>query len=340
MNLHLGKAIRITLPLAAAVLVAVMAVAFSFAPGVGADGCDTDLTPTDMHADAEGVACDGDNTNGDNTNHASDTHASMSSTLRGEAVAIRLTATAGSDIAGGGKITVDFSGPSVNNSFILPGRILNSATNRRVKINGTIFQTIEVTGKKVILTLPTTETVNSGEYTITFEESANIRNPVFSGASEITVWSESEGEESSDIDSFAVSISTRTELSISPSNGPRRSDFTLEGKGYPKGTVTIFDGDPEKGEGEILTTEETLSGKFDVSLTDRARPERQRYTVWTKDSEGVVDSATFRITKHTTSYEPARVVAGEKLRIIIEDYEEEHRGIGRSTHRWRGCLSE
>ena len=271
-----------------------------------------------MHQDSGGVVCT------DTTNHAS-AHVTISSTLRGAEVAISLGVNAESALDGGDKITVDFSGPSENNSFILPRSITNPTTNRRVQINSDIYPTIRVTGKQVILTLPASAEV-SGAYTITFEKSASIRNPIFAGASEITVLSD--GEQSNQIDRMEVAISRDTSLSVSPSEGQRGDSFTLEGKGYPKGTVTIFDRDPSEANAERLDTVATSNGEFSKTLTARKRLGTNEYTVWTKDSEGELKEAPpFRITRVTTSIEPERVVVGSTVRIIIQDWQDDQQDI-------------
>ena len=334
MNLHLGKAIRITLPLAAAVLVAVMAVAFSFAPGVGADGCGdlpdsgtaTNPTPVpDVHEDSEGDIC-GDADVPDYPDHDnSTTHAAISSTEPGAAVAIRLSATAGALIDAGDKITVDFSGPSVGLGFILPKSTVPKpkpiATDKvSIKLdNGTMLDPSDVLvqGERVILTVPE---IPSGEYTITFTKAAGIKNPYHAGTWAIAV---DDGDAEPNINTVVI----RKMTTIAPQGGAGGDTFNISGKGYPAGTVTIFAENPAYDDAEILQTvvtgegSRTDPGEFNISLTARNRPGNLWFPVWIKDSEGDVVHRPFRIASPTTSFEPSAVVAGETVRIVIEDWQ-------------------
>ena len=336
MNLHLGKSMGITLSVAAAVLVALMAVVFAYAPGVGADECDTaqlpigtTATPTlvpDVHQDADGDVCGEAN---DPQHENSTTHAAISSTEPGALVAIRLSDLVLLDIEGDSKITVDFSGPIPDSGFTVP----SSFDDDEIAIASNGVSTdldkgdVEVEGEKVILTAPTAV---AGSYTITFKRAAGIRNPYYVGsrasASSREIIVSSDGQAPVGIPAV---IHRRT--TITPVAGQRGRRITLSGKGYARGTVTIFNGHPDSDASEILDTVNTragtLSGSFSKVLSGLFQPGVRYYEVWTKDSEGVVDSATFSITEHTLSFEPARVVAGETLRIVIEDYQDEHEDI-------------
>ena len=106
MMIRSHKPAGFALLLAAAAMVALMAVVFSFSPpGVGAHGCATIDSATDVHKNPAGVDCDSTTpAHGTATNHAA-----LSSTTPGQDVAIRLTTTAGADIATSNIITVDFS---------------------------------------------------------------------------------------------------------------------------------------------------------------------------------------------------------------------------------------
>ena len=115
--------------------------------------------------------------------------------------------------------------------------------------------------------------------------------------------------------------------------GPRGSEFTLEGKGYARGTVTIYDGkDMTIDPGETLASVKTVRGAFTVKL--RARSERAKrdedgelqYTLRTKDSYGVDDSADFKITS-SMSFEPLVGSVGSKLKITVVDWEDENEDV-------------
>ena len=340
MNLHLGKSMGIMLPVAA-VLVALMAVVFVFAPGVGANMCGNDL-PTgttatstlvpDVHEDIDGDACGtATEPNTEHNNSPPLPHAAISSTVPGAAVAIRLTAIAGAEISGGKTITVDFSGPTADSGFVLPSSItypaVPTATNARVIINSgsNVFPTpIDLEGTKVVLTVPDGKVI-SGPYTITFKSAAFIENPYYinpnyEGSRVITIDDE-------DMDPETNTVAIRRRTTITPAEGQRDRVLTLSGKGYAEGTVTIFSAHPDSDDAERLDSDETSNGAFSEVLSGIYRPGVRYYEVWTKDSEGVVNSADFRITEHTLSFEPTRVVAGETLRVIIEDYRDDQKEI-------------
>ena len=53
----------------------------------------------------------------------------------------------------------------------------------------------------------------------------------------------------------------RRTTTVKPLEGPRGSEFTLEGKGYAQGTVTVFHGnDDEIDPGETLASAKTSRG--------------------------------------------------------------------------------
>ena len=109
-------------------------------------------------------------------------------------------------------------------------------------------------------------------------------------------------------------------------NGERGDRFTLEGRGFPPGTVTIFEGNVDSG--EIIDDEIVRdNGEFDVTLTLRGRLGILTHTVSTVDSEGNETSVTFDITKPRISFEPERVVADSKVRIIIQDWQDNQQDI-------------
>ena len=114
---------------------------------------------------------------------------------------------------------------------------------------------------------------------------------------------------------------------ISPQEGPRGSEFTLEGKGYAEGTVTAFDGDDDRiGPGETLASVETVRGGFKVKLKAGGEGGEPVYTVRTKDSYGVDHSVDFTIVS-SMSFEPASVGVGSRLRITVSDWQKGLDGV-------------
>ena len=319
MTLPAGRPNAVALLLAAGTIAVLIGVVFLFAPGVGAHDCADFGTTPDVHMDTDGDAC-GATSSG---HRSATTHAALSSTEPGAVnVAIRLTATAEAAINPSNKITVDFSG------FNLPSSISNpsspTATTSKVTITAgatDFFPTeIRVQGTEVILTVPTGLTVNSNEtYTITFKTTARIRNPYYEGNWPIIVSSDVTGDTADNL----VAVIPRT-TTITPSKGARGTSFTLTGKGYPIGTVTIFDGsDKDVDTREILDAKPTNNGAVTFSNL-RVRDTyvvNDEYMVWTKDSKGVVNSAAFTITAHTVSFEPPAAVAGSRVTINIADWQ-------------------
>ena len=330
MSLRTGSSRSLTLLSATVLLVALVAVVFAFAAEVEGDGCHTDSDVADVHEDLEGHLC-----GGADTDHEQVPHVAISSTEPGAVVAIQLTVESNQAIPANGTITVDFSGPTTDSGFILPSSITNPASattiNARVIIrddNADIFPShIQVEGTQVVLTIPSG--VTSGEYTITFKSSAGIRNPYYAnpnyeGSRVITVLSEGETPDQKD----EIKVVIRRTTTLTPSEGQRTERLTLMGKGYAKGTVTIFDRDPADGGAQILDTATTSNGAFTASnLPIRASLGSDAYTIWTKDSEGVVDKATFRITGHTLSIEPPTAVVGSTLRITIIGWPDMNMGV-------------
>ncbi len=326
MNFRAVQAFGIALPLAAAIIVALVAVVFSLAPGdVGAHECEDGELPTgttatstpvpDVHCEAE-------------RHDSSTTHAAVSSTEPNSEVAIRLNANAGSTINEGETITVEFTGPSADSGFILPLSITTptspTAIDSRVMINGNIFPTqIDVDGRSVILTVPSGGVI-SGPYTITFKLAAGIESPYYAGIHTITV---DDGDAEDDVNTVVIERIT----TIDPEEGPRGAEFEIEGRGYPAGTVTIFDKHPNSDGAEILATTDTgtrtsgtfnLKGTFSVDLPVRGDSRSLSYAVWIKDSEGeVVQAPSFHVSEHRTSFEPPTAVVGLPLRISIADWQ-------------------
>ena len=111
---------------------------------------------------------------------------------------------------------------------------------------------------------------------------------------------------------------------MKPLEGPRGSEFTLEGKGYAQGTVTVFHGnDDEIDPGETLASAKTSRGSFKVKLRARGNAGISPYKVRTRDSNGAIHFATFDI-RSSMSFEPSTAGIGDTLRTTISDWEKDH----------------
>ena len=254
----------------------------------------------------------------------------VSSTVPGATVRMELKTHANIKIGSNEEIVVDFSGPSEDASFDLPSTI----TPSRIKIRSNeTFDPADVLvqGDQVTLTIPGGKTVDAGDYTISISQLARIKNPFAAGTPKIKIRAIMPDFEEDVI--TAVILRTTT---VSPAAGPRGSQFTLQGKGYASGTVTVFDGeDDEIGLGETLASVKTNRGSFSVKLTargsfrlsdDAAGNPRRLYTVNTRDSNGVTDSTAYVI-KSSMSFAPSTVGIGDTLNVSIEDWEDSHQEV-------------
>ena len=249
----------------------------------------------------------------------------ISSDVPSAEVRIVLVTYAEAEIGSSQEITVDFSGPSEDSQFIVPASI----SNTRVTIlpeGESSFNPSEVLVQRARVTLtipPQTSTtparrIPQGEYTITFSQSARIRNPFSAGNRIIEVSSTAPGDAEDEI----TAVIRRT-TTVNPMEGPRGSEFTLEGRGYARGTVTVYDGNDETiDSGETLASVKTNRGLFSVRLKARGQPGEPMYTVRTKDSYGTDDSVEFTIVS-SMSLDPSTVSVGSKLEITISDWEED-----------------
>lgn len=265
----------------------------------------------------------------------------LSSTVPSEVVRVTLvTSTDTATIRGSDEIVVDFSGPSPDSEFVVPANLrapgIQVKYQQPVSGGNTFAATVTpsgvlVQGEKVTLTLPQNTPTTplhpvavSGEYTIIFNTSAGIKNPYSAGNPVITISSFVEGDERDDI----TAVVRRT-TTIEPPTGPRGTEFTLTGKGYAEGTVTIFhdanyntgDTEDEIDPGETLASVDTVKGAFTVRLTVRGKPGDLLYRVRTRDSEGVVDRIDFTI-ESGMFFEPLVGRVGSPLRITISDWQE------------------
>ena len=126
-----------------------------------------------------------------------------------------------------------------------------------------------------------------------------------------------------------VETVVRRTTTVNPQEGARGSEFTLEGKGYATGTVTVYhDADDDKNidPGETLASVKAVRGAFRTKLTAGGNPGEAQYRVRTRDSEGVEVSKEFNI-RSSMSFEPLTAGLGSSLTIIISDWKEEREEV-------------
>ena len=247
----------------------------------------------------------------------------ISSAVPSEIVRVELIAYAEAEIGAGEEITVDFSGPSPDSDFVVPPGIsvaritIDPLTEASFRPTGLFIR-----GARVTMTIPSgtrAKSIPEGEFSITFSPSARIKNPFAAGNKVITVSSTVEGDEPDEI----TAVIQRTTV-IDTLEGPRGTEFTLEGKGYSQGTVTIYhDANDNRriDPGETLASVNTVRGAFSVDLIARGRPGDLLYPVRTKDSEGVDDEVVFVI-RSGMLFNPAAARVGFPLRITISDWQD------------------
>ena len=258
----------------------------------------------------------------------------VSSTVPGTVVRIDLETYANVEIPSNEEITVDFSGPSADTGFILPSTI--STSRIKIRSGNKTFGPADVLiqGERVTLTVPDDEIVAIGDFAISFSQLARIRTPYSAGNRVITVSSFAHN-----FDEDKITAVIRRTTTVSPQEGPRGSEFTLSGKGYAAGTVTVFEAkDENEGEdkygndietyipiidpGETLASVKTAGGSFTTKLQARGDSGQSKYKVWTRDSNGAIHFAVFDI-KSSMSFEPSTVGIGDRLTITIVDWEKE-----------------
>ena len=261
----------------------------------------------------------------------------ISSTVPNAAVRVELHTHAEETISTTDDIVVDFSGPSADSGFILPSFISTSRIQVRYTEEGGApknFNPSEVLlqGERVIFPVPLkgddTRIAFSGDYTITFSNLARVKNPFSAGIKTIKVSSFVIGDEEDIIEAVV-----RRTTTVDPQTGPRGSEFTLEGKGYAAGTVTVYhdantppNQEREIDPGETLASVKTVRGAFSVKLTARGKLGEANYEVTARDSEGEEVSIPF-IIRSSMSFEPLTVSHGSSLTIIISDWEEERNDV-------------
>ena len=264
----------------------------------------------------------------------------LSSTVPSAAVEVELVTYTEKEIGPAEEIVVDFSGPSPESEFVVPAGLPNRTTILIEPNVGGGFNPsdVRVQGAKVTLTIPTqTATIAAkkippGEYTITFRESAGIRNPFAAGNLVIKVSSSVDREMIDEITGVTRKTTTIKIKGIEANEGPRGTEFILEGKGYAKGTVTVyhdFNCDRKINAGETLASANTVNGEFRVDLVAREPREidtakcpldSHKYRVKARDSRGVDDVVVFNIIAGILFHPvPARV--GAPLKVTIQDWE-------------------
>ena len=111
--------------------------------------------------------------------------------------------------------------------------------------------------------------------------------------------------------------------------GPRGTEFELEGKGYARGTVSIYhdaNNNRRIDAGEFLDAVETVRGAFDVDLVAGGEPGDLIYLVRTKDSEGADDQVEFLI-RSGMFFQPSTARVGSPLKITIADWQDPHQDV-------------
>ena len=254
----------------------------------------------------------------------------VSSTVPGEEVRVELHTYAQSPIHANEEIAVDFAGPSEETSFTVPDDI--DAKNVTIAWEGqrpTNPSSVLVQGRRIIITVPPDDDGTAeitGDYAITFRERAGIRNPRAAGNRIISVFTLARPNILDEITAVIRRATTMT-----PPKGPRGSTFTLEGKGYADGTVTIFDGnDRNIDAGERLDWANTVTGTFTTDLTAKGTPGSPTYRVWTLDSNGVYHHVDFLI-ESALAFDPERLPSGANLRITVTDWDPDHGALAAVT---------
>ena len=256
----------------------------------------------------------------------------IDSTVPSATVRVELATHAETDISTTDDIVVDFSGPSPNSGFILPSTMATSRIQVHYLENGSSKtfnpSEVQVRGERVIFAVPSgkddARIAYSGDYTITFSKLARIKNPFSAGIKTIKVSSFVIGDEEDIIETVV-----RRTTTVNPQEGARGSEFTLEGKGYATGTVTVYhDADDDKSidPGETLASVKAVRGAFKTKLTAGGNPGEAQYRVRTRDSEGVEVSKEFNI-RSSMSFEPLTAGLGSSLTIIISDWKEEREEV-------------
>ena len=252
----------------------------------------------------------------------------ISSSVPNTTVRIELATYAEAEIGPNQEITVDFSGPSADSEFVVPASITTSRISIRPAGKSSFNPSdVLIQGARVILTIPSgtsPKSVPVGEYEIRFSQLARIRSPFAAGNEVIKVSSSVSGDEPDEI----TTVIKRT-TAIDVPGGPRGTPFTLEGKGYARGTVTVYhdaDNDAQIDPGETLASVNTVRGAFTVLLEARGQRGDLEYRVRTRDSEGVGDEVVFLI-RSGMFFNPPVARVGRPLQITISDWQNPLQGV-------------
>ena len=265
----------------------------------------------------------------------------IDSTVPNVEVRVELVTYAQASIGPSQEITVDFSGDSADSEFIVPATLPTdwvtiSYTNPGGSDTFSVPSShIRVQGAKVTLAIPTSttqypqgKTIPPGEYTITF---TRLTTP-YSAGNRIIEVSSTAFDDEDEITAVIRKTTTIKIKGIEANEGPRGTEFILEGKGYAKGTVTVYHDvncDGKINAGETLASANTVRGVFSVDLVAREPREidtakcpldSHKYRVKAKDSRGVNDDVVFNIIAGILFHPvPARV--GAPLKVTIFDWE-------------------
>ena len=262
----------------------------------------------------------------------------IDSTVPNTSVRIELHTHAEEIISTADDISVDFSGPSADSGFDLPSTMATSRIKvfyKEDKEDSELKKSfnpseVQIEGERVIFSVPfeKEETITfEGDYRIEFSKLARVKTPLSAGLKTIRVLSSVDGDEEDIIEAVV-----RRTTTVSPKGGPRGSEFTLEGKGYASGTVTVYHDanpdDPDKtiDAGETLASVKTVRGAFRTKLTALGNPGEAKYVIRARDSEGDEVSVEFDI-RSAMSFEPNPVGFGSSLKIIISDWEAERNEV-------------
>ena len=161
--------------------------------------------------------------------------------LYGDATAADGTA---APVAVGNDIEVDLAGFTVPSTIDERSVIFTDPDGTGA--TGTSFvgspETVVVSGKKVLLTVPRLDAAGdanttqvTGNYAITFKQSAGITNPDTAGNKKITI---SENAPSARKDTLWTTIDRV--VSVDKSSGTRGTMVTVTGKGFASGTSTVY----------------------------------------------------------------------------------------------------
>ena len=157
----------------------------------------------------------------------------VSSTVPGAAARVELHTFSKDEIHSNQEIVVDFFGPSDDASFTIPETISPKNVQIGYKDRTHNPSNVLVRGRRVILTVPTDGGSSldiEGDYTITFNQSAGIENPIAAGNRIISVFSFAHED---DVDEIIAVI--RRDHHRGPRGGDPRQQLHPGGQGIRRG---------------------------------------------------------------------------------------------------------